>query len=69
MKALKEHLIEAIATIWLVIVGVEYLGRYFLGIQVPDLWRAYVGMLVLTTAVLACEACKFVRSRRNADRT
>jgi len=48
-EQLKSHVLELVGVVWLVIVAVQHLCRYFLGIGV-DFRFAYVGMLVLTIA-------------------
>lgn len=46
-ELLRKHALEVIASVWLVLVAVQYLSRYFLGVN-ADLTFVYVGMLVLT---------------------
>ena len=42
-----KHGLEVIGAVWLVIVAVQYLGRYFAGLDV-DFALAYVVVLVIT---------------------
>lgn len=64
MDTLKKHAVEAIAALWLVIVAVQYLSRYFIpGLESADFTFAYVGMLCLVLAIAGVSALRAVRSR------
>ena len=54
-EQMKKHALEVVGVIWLVIVAVQYVGRYFLGIDL-DLKLVYVGMLALTIVVAVWRA-------------
>lgn len=57
MSTLRKHAVEAIASIWLLLVAVQYLGRYFVGLDL-DYSFAYIGMLVLTIAAVGLRVIK-----------
>ena len=46
-EQMRKHALEVVGVIWLVIVAVQYVGRYIIGADL-DFKFAYVGMLVLT---------------------
>jgi hypothetical protein len=46
-EQLRKHALEVVGVIWLVIVAVQYVGRYIIGADL-DFKFAYVGMLVTT---------------------
>ena len=51
MNTLVRYAVEVIAAVWLVIVAVQYLSRYFIvGLNVDYTW-AYIAMLALTILV------------------
>jgi hypothetical protein len=51
MDTLKTYAVEAISAVWLAIVAVQYLSRYFIaGLEKVDFTFAYVGMLILMLA-------------------
>lgn len=47
---MKNHAVEVVGVVWLVIVAVQYLSRYFIGREI-DLKPAYVVMLIITVAI------------------
>ena len=53
--------VGTVAVIWLAIVAVQYLLSYFLGVNAPDAWPAYIVVLALVLAVTARRA---LRTRR-----
>ena len=46
-EQLRKHALEVVGVIWLVIVAVQYVGRYIIGADL-DFKFAYVGMLIIT---------------------
>lgn len=56
-------MVEVIAAVWLIIVAVQYLSRYFIrGIDV-DFTPAYIVMLCLIVAAVGIRAFQAIRSR------
>ena len=58
MDTLKTHAVEVIAAVWLVIVAVQYLSRYFIRWLDLDFTCAYIGMLVLITMTMIARILK-----------
>jgi hypothetical protein len=63
METLKKHGLEAAASIWLIVVAVEYISRYFQGIPVDFAW-VYYAMLVVTAACVVAAVVKSLGDRR-----
>jgi uncharacterized membrane protein len=61
MKTLAQYAVEVIAAVWLVIVAVQYLSRYFIGGLNVDYTWAYIGMLALTIVTAALRRGSGVR--------
>jgi cytochrome c oxidase subunit IV len=50
-SAVKERAIEITASIWLALVAIGYLSRYYLGLDVELSWAYLVMLLVVATGV------------------
>ena len=61
MDTLKKYTVEVIATVWLVVVAVQYLSRYFIGLNV-DFTFAYVGTLCLIAVIGGVIAFRAIQS-------
>ena len=68
MNTLMRYAVEVVAALWLVIVAVQFLSRYFIpGLDV-DLSIAYFLMLCLAAVVLGVEALRAVSAYLERDR-
>jgi len=64
MDTLKKHAVEVTAAVWLVIVAVQYLSRYFIaGLSELDFGFAYIGMLCLVVGIGLYRAIRFYTGR------
>ena len=76
MDNLKKYAVEGIVSLWLIIVAVQYLSRYFLRID-PSLnlsgnsldvfTLAYIGMACLTVVTVGIKLPKAIRSEHNEN--
>ena len=65
-EQLRKHAIEIVGVVWLVIVAVQYLSRYFIGREI-DLKPAYVVMLIITVAIAVLKRSGGVMGRGEAS--
>ncbi|MHB0913009.1 MAG: hypothetical protein ACYC2Y_06145 [Armatimonadota bacterium] len=61
MRILKRDAAEWVASVWLVIVTVQYAARYYLGDAETDYKLAYIALVI---GLLALSAWRLVRTRR-----
>lgn len=65
---MKKHALEVIASIWLVLIAVQYAGSYFInGLNVDFMW-AYFGMICVTAVVVAMDVLRAVQSREDTKK-
>lgn len=59
MHNLKKHTIEILAIVWLSIVAIQYLGRYFVSwLHSLDFTFAYIIMLLIVVSTLTLRALR-----------